>query len=72
MIECDDVSELFDFARAWSDLGASTQQQILEIVDDPNTDEANPNLIRKARELLEGYNIDLDCALSDYLRRHKK
>ena len=39
--------DLMDFATAWSELGAATQEQVRSVLDDPDA-EVNPSALKSA------------------------
>lgn len=57
--------DLIDFAKKWAGLGNAVQEQVEDILNDPNA-QANPNAIRLAKERIGGYNEDIDNAIAEY------
>ncbi len=57
--------DLIDFAKKWAGLGNAVQEQVEDILNDPNA-QANPNAIRLARERIGGYNEEIDNAIDEY------
>jgi len=50
-----DAGDLIDFATRWADLGDAVASQVSAVVDDPATDEVNPNAIELARQHCPGH-----------------
>jgi len=62
-----EAGDLIDFARRWADLGDAVAGQVSEVVDNPETDEVNPNAIELARQRIGGLNEGIDEAIAEYL-----
>ena len=58
-----DVTELLSFADAYASLGQAVQEQLKDLVDDPEEASCNPNAVKMIQDLLMGYNEELDTAL---------
>ena len=62
-----DAGDLIDFATRWADLGDAVVAQVSAVVDNPATDEVNPNAIEFARQRIGGLNEGIDEAITEYL-----
>lgn len=57
--------ELLEFAKAYAGLGNAVQDQLHDIMDDPQSD-VNPNAIDLIKERLGGANEEIDSAIQAY------
>lgn len=57
--------ELLEFAKAYASLGNAVQDQLHDIMDDPQSD-VNPNAIDLIKERLGGANEEIDYAIQAY------
>ena len=62
-----DAGDLIDFATRWADLGDAVAAQVSAVVDNPETDEVNPNAIGLARQRIGGLNEGIDEAIAEYV-----
>lgn len=60
-----DSYDLIEFAKKWAGLGDAVQEQVDDILNDPNAN-VNPNAIRLAQERIGGYNEEIDNAIAEY------
>ena len=60
------VYELLKFAKKYSDLGDSIQEQLDDIMDD-NFDDVNPNALSVMIRSIKGYDDQIDEALQEAL-----
>lgn len=63
------ISDLVDFAKAYAKLGWSVQEQLHDLLRDPEAD-VNPNAV-EAMKQLRGRNRELDEMLSAYDERRE-
>ena len=49
-----DLMDLMDFARAYARLGWAVQEQLHDLIEDPDTEDLNPNAVRRMLELPHG------------------
>lgn len=61
------AKSLVRFAQAWSKLGDNINEQVEMVLENPLTEDVNPNAIRRAQEDLMGLNEELDEALEDWM-----
>ena len=60
-----ELCELLDFAKAYSNLGGSVQEQLNDLLDGCG-DEVNPNAIKLIQDRLGGKNEELDLIISEF------
>lgn len=58
--------ELIEFAKKFRDLGDAVGEQLIQILDNPETDEVNLNAIKLIKEELYGLNKEIDEAIDCY------
>lgn len=60
-----DIVDLIEFADVWGGLGDAVQEQVRDLLDDPEAD-VNSNAVKLAKRKLLGWHPDLDSALNDW------
>lgn len=65
-----ELHNLIRFARTYSALGWSIQEQLDDILDD-NFEDLNPNALKEINNTLKGYNDDLDDAIEKALEAQR-
>ena len=63
--------QLLSFAKSYSQLGWSVQDQVDDIVQNGNWSEANPNAVRAALRGLSNNHPEIEEALESWLRHHE-
>jgi hypothetical protein len=58
-----DSSELIEFCKAYASLGNAVQDQLIDILDNAETDDVNPNAILMIKDYLGGMNEEIDNAI---------
>ena len=65
-----DPDDMIRFAQAWSKLGDAIQSQVVKVMSGRG-EECNPNAIKIAMEILEGFNDQLETELAEWLDRRE-
>jgi hypothetical protein len=58
-----DISSIIEFAQAFSGLGTAVQEQLVDILDNAEEADVNPNAVDLIEQRLGGMNASLDEAL---------
>jgi len=58
-----DIADILDFAKKYVELGTAVQEQLDDLVDNPEDAACNPNAVGMIKERLGGFNADLDEAI---------
>lgn len=68
-----DVFDLVVFAKAYADLGSAVQEQLNDILSDPQNADVNPNAVKLIDDRLGGMNDEIDAAIKEWrVYREKK
>lgn len=67
-----DVFDLVVFAKAYADLGSAVQEQLNDILSDPQNADVNPNAVKLIDDKLGGMNDEIDAAIKEWRANRAK